>query len=256
MSRLKDKVMVITGAANGIGKSTSLIAAKHGAKIAVTDIQSTDGQVVVEEILRLGGQAHYWNMDTTNEEQVIQTVSNIEEFWGPVDVLVNNAGVAGLGQPTHETQKEDWLKVLDVNLTGCFLCTKHIVPSMMKSRGGSIVNISSVYGMVCSPNTAAYSASKGAIRSMTKADALTYAEYHIRVNSIHPGHIWTKLLENYGQQLPQGSEAFKKELETLYPLGRLGTPEDVAKSIVFLASDEAQFITGSELIIDGGYTAK
>jgi NAD(P)-dependent dehydrogenase (short-subunit alcohol dehydrogenase family) len=145
---------------------------------------------------------------------------------------------------------------MTVNAKSIFLNTKYVVPYMKRSGGGSIVNISSIYGITSAPNAATYSATKGAIRSMTKADALTYAECKIRVNSIHPGHIWTPLLENFANTLPGGPKSFKENLCKQYPLGHLGDPEDVAYGALYLASDESKFITGSELVIDGGYLAR
>lgn len=257
MHRLKNRVVIVTGGASGIGKSTCLVLAKHGATIAITDIQSFPGEQVANMIKKNGGLAEFWEMDVTKEAEIQKTVSSIEKNFEKIDVLVNNAGITiGSHKPTHERTEKEWDNIINVNSKGAFLCTKHVIPYMLKQKSGSIINISSIYGKISAAGASLYSASKGAITLMTKSDALLYAKDNIRVNSIHPGHIWTPLLESIANNLPQGPEKFKTELESLYPLGRLADPEDIAYGVLYLASDESKFITGSELVIDGGYTAK
>lgn len=256
MKRVEEKVVVVTGGSSGIGKASCLILAKEGAKVAVTDIDDEKGNQVVDEIEKAGGTAMYWNLDTTDEKRVEQVFNEIEEEFGPLDVLVNNAGISGVDKPTHTVTKEEWQRVIDVNLNGVFYCTKYAVISMKESGGGSIINLSSIYGIVGAPDLPPYHASKGAVRVMSKTDALFYAGDNIRVNSVHPGFIWTPLVEDLGKESPGGVDEFRKELDSLHPIGHVGDPDDIAYGILYLASDESKFVTGSELVIDGGYTAK
>lgn len=256
MKRAQDKVVVITGAALGIGKAAALLLAREGASVAVTDINDDAGNRVVEEIKQAGGTARYWSLDTADEENVRVVFADVVEQFGPITVLVNNAGIAGVNKPTHEVTREEWVKVINVNVNGVFYCTKHVIPIMRKAGGGSIINLSSIYGLVGAGDLPPYHASKGAVTLMTKNDALFYAQDSIRVNSVHPGFIWTPLVEQLGKESPEGVEAFRKELDSRHPLGHVGEPEDIANGILFLASDESRFMTGSELVIDGGYTAR
>ncbi|AKG19958.1 SDR family NAD(P)-dependent oxidoreductase [Calothrix sp. 336/3] len=255
MDRVKDKVVIVTGAALGIGRATSLLLAKEGAKVAVTDIRHDEGKALVEEIQEQNGEAVYWHLDVSQEPQVQQVVGEVAKKWGRVDVLVNNAGISGVNKPTHKITQEEWNAVMAINVNGVFLCTKHVIPLMLSGGGGSIINISAVYGLVGSPSVPPYHASKGAVRLMSKTDAVLYAANNIRVNSVHPGFIWTPMIEDAfkKQGLPQQG---RKYLDSLHPLGHMGEPEDVAYGILYLASDESKFVTGTELVIDGGYTAR
>ncbi len=171
-------------------------------------------------------------------------------------MLVNNAGIAGANKPTDELTEAEWDQVMDINVKGVFFCTKYVIPYMRDAGGGSIINLSSIYGLISAPDVPAYHASKGAVRLMTKTDALLYAKEQIRVNSVHPGYIWTPLVEELGEQSEEGVEGFRKHLDSLHPVGHVGEPDDIAYGIVYLASDESKFVTGSELVIDGGYTAQ
>ncbi|MCD6169176.1 MAG: SDR family oxidoreductase, partial [Candidatus Latescibacteria bacterium] len=182
--------------------------------------------------------------------------ADVAREFGKIDVLVNNAGIAGVNKPTHQITEEQWDKVINVNVKGVFFCTKHAIPYMQNTGGGSIINLSSIYGLVSAPDIPPYHASKGAVRLMTKTDALLYAKDNIRVNSVHPGYIWTPLVEDLGRKSPRGVEAFREQLDSLHPIGHVGEPEDIAYGILYLASDESKFVTGSELVIDGGYTAR
>lgn len=256
MKRVEDKVAIVTGGSSGIGKASCQVLAREGAKVAVTDIDDEKGQKVADEIEKSGGTATYWNLDTTDEDQVKKVFGEVEEKYGSLDVLVSNAGISGVNKPTHEVTQEEWKQVIDVNLNGVFYCTKYAVISMKESDGGSIINLSSIYGLVGAPDLPPYHASKGAVRVMSKTDALFYAEDNIRVNSVHPGFIWTPLVEAMGKESPQGVDAFREELDSLHPIGHVGEPEDIANGVLYLASDESKFVTGSELVIDGGYTAK
>jgi NAD(P)-dependent dehydrogenase (short-subunit alcohol dehydrogenase family) len=255
MGRVEGKVAIVTGGALGIGKASCLLLAKEGAQVAVTDILDKEGQEVVKEIKKSGGVALFWHLDVSNEKEVQRVFADIYNKLGKIDVLVNNAGIAGVSKPTHEITEEEWDKVMAVNVKGVFFCTKHVIPFMKKTGNGSIINLSSIYGIVSSPDVPPYHASKGAVRIMTKTDAFLYAKDNIRVNSVHPGFIWTPMVENYAKS--QGDvEEVRKVLDSLHPIGHVGEPDDIAFGIVYLASDESKFVTGSELVIDGGYTAR
>ena len=255
MGRVEGKVAIVTGAASGIGRAAAGLLAREGARVAVTDIVSEAGREAAEQISRLGGQARYWRMDTTDEQAVQSVFADVVATFGQLDVLVNNAGIAGVSKPTHELTLEEWNRTISVNLNGVFLCTKHAIPLLRRASGGSIINVSSVYGLVGAPNVPAYHAAKGGVRLMSKTDALLYAADGIRVNSVHPGFIWTPMVADRFRE--QGIvEEGRRQLDRLHPLGHVGEPEDIAYGILYLASDEAKFVTGSELVIDGGYTAQ
>lgn len=256
MGRVQNKVVVVTGGSRGIGKAACQLLAQEGANIAVTDIIDDEGQELVEQITADGGKAKYWHLDVVNEKDVKQVFAEIKEQFGVITVLVNNAGIAGSDKPTHELTEEEWNKVMNVNVKGVFLCTKHVIPDMQQAGGGSIINLSSIYGLVGAPDIPPYHASKGATALMSKTDALLYAKQNIRVNSVHPGYIWTPLVEDLAKRSGQGVEAFRNQLASLHPVGHVGEPMDIAYGILYLASDESKFVTGSELVIDGGYTAQ
>lgn len=222
MDRLKDKVAIVTGGAFGIGKATSIQLAKEGAKVAMTDIDDDAGTDTVRTIASDDDIAWYWHMDVSDEDEVQKVIEQIKEKFGKIDILVNNAGIAGANKATHELTNKEWNKVIQINVNGVFYCTKHVLPYMIKSGGGSIVNLSSIYGIISAPDIPPYHASKGAVRSMTKTDALLYAKNNIRVNSVHPGFIWTPLVENLAKKSPEGLEKYRKGLENLHPVGHLG----------------------------------
>lgn len=250
--RVAGKVALVTGASLGIGRACAKLLAAEGAAVAVTDVLDTEGQAVVDEICREGGTAGYWHLDVSNELQVEEVARMVKAKYGSITVLVNNAGIAGVDKPTHEIASEEWDKLMAVNVKGVFFCTKHALRQMLKNGGGSIINLSSIYGIVGAPDVPPYHASKGAVRMMTKTDALLYAPKGIRVNSVHPGFIWTPMVEGYLKGAPEG----RKALDALHPLGHIGEADDVAYGVLYLASDESKFVTGTELVIDGGYTAK
>ena len=256
MDRMKDKVAIVTGGSVGIGRAACLRLAAEGAAVAVTDIQDDAGNALVAEIEQAGGTARFWHLDVSNETEVRRVFSEVWEAFGGVDILVNNAGISGVDKPTHEIEEEEWDHVIDINVKGVFLCTKHAIPLMRTRGGGSIVNLSSIYGIIGAADLPPYHASKGAVRLMTKNDALLYAPDGIRVNSVHPGFIWTPLVEKLAERSSEGLEVFRQKLDSLHPIGHVGEPDDVAHAIVYLASDEAKFVTGSELVVDGGYTAQ
>ncbi len=256
MKRLEGKVVVVTGGALGIGKATCIALANEGAKVAITDILDEEGKKLEKEMISNNNTARYWNLNVASESNIRKVFSEINEVFGKIDVLVNNAGISGANKPTHEITEEEWDKVMSVNVKGVFLCTKHVISYMRQNNNGSIINLSSIYGLVGAPDIPPYHASKGAVRLMTKTDALNYAADNIRVNSVHPGFIWTPLVEAMGKESEEGLEEFRKNLDNLHPIGHVGEPEDIAYGIVYLASDEAKFLTGSELVIDGGYTCR
>lgn len=244
--RLDDKVALITGAARGQGKAEAELFAAEGATVIVTDVLNKQGNEVVDEITQNGDAAEYHELDVTEESNWESVVETVVDTYGSIDVLVNNAGVLTL-TPLHELTVEEWEMVIEVDQKGVFLGMKHVIPVMLEN-GGSIVNTSSIWGAVGTEGAAAYQAAKGAVRTMTKNAAITYADGGVRVNSIHPGLIDTPMVDD----LPDVVEAVSEQT----PVGRPGTTEEVAQGALFLASDEASFITGEELFIDGGLVAK
>lgn len=256
MRRLDNKVCIVTGGSNGIGKSTCLRLAEEGAKVAIADIDDDDGQSLRDQIRDSGGTAGFWHLDVTDETAVHQVFDEVADKLGGIDVVVNNAGISGADKPTDQVSSEEWKTVMDVNVNGVFYCTKAAIPHMRSKGGGSVVNLSSIYGIIGAPDIPPYHASKGAVREMSKTDAVLYAKEGIRVNSVHPGFIWTPLVEAMAEASEDGPEAFRAHLDDLHPVGHVGEPEDIAAGIAYLASDDAKFVTGSELVIDGGYTAR
>jgi len=255
MDRVKGKVAVITGAASGIGKATASLLAKEGAKVVIADINEADGKKAADEIGREGGESLFVKLDVTSEQDWSELIKKTVSEFGKVDVLVNCAG-ALFAKPIEETSLEDWRGLMSVNVDGVFLGIKHAIGAMKKSGGGSIINISSMAGIVGTiDDTAAYCASKGAVRLFTKAAALEFSKaghnYNIRVNSIHPGITETPLNEPLRKV-----EAIRQSLEARHPIGFLAKPIDIAYGILYLASDESRFATGAELVIDGGWTAQ
>ena len=259
MGRVEGKVAIITGSTYGIGEAIARVLAREGAVSIITGRSQEDGKKVVEAITSDGGKAEYYPLDVTDEKRIEEVVKAVHEKYGKIDILVNNAGVAGPNKPTHEYSRIEWERVFDVNVTGAFLCTKYVVPYMQKQKWGNIVYISSIYGIIGAPDLPAYHATKAANRVMAKIDALLYAKDNIRVNSVHPGFIWTPLVENFLKEQCGKSgiscEELKKQLDSKHPIGHIGEPDDIAYGVLYLVSDEAKFVTGSELIIDGGYTA-
>ena len=248
--RLQGKVALITGAARGQGAAEARLFAQEGAKVVLADVTAQEGIAVATEIAEEGADAIYVHLDVTNEADweaaIIETVSK----FGKLDILVNNAGIWRRGHVT-ETSSEQWDSILDVNSKGVFLGTKAAIPEMRKSGGGSIVNISSTAGLVGSRTSAAYSASKGAVRIFSKSTAIQYASEGIRANSIHPGPIDTDM----GDQVWPDATSREASISRT-ALARIGTAKDIAYGALYLASDEASFVTGSELVIDGGVTAQ
>ncbi|MBX9620529.1 MAG: glucose 1-dehydrogenase [Alphaproteobacteria bacterium] len=250
MARLSGKVALITGAGMGIGETEAILFAQEGAKVIATDINEEAGLDTVKKIEKAGYKAEFMKLDVRNESEWQQVTKAILEKYGKLDVLVNNAGILLL-KPLEETSEEEWRHVFQVNVMGVFFGCKHAVEGMKKAGGGSIINIASVYGIIGAPNAAAYEASKGAVRALTKAAAADLAKYKIRVNSVHPGLIDTPMT----QDTIKNPEKTKELLLTTI-MEHPGKSEEVALPVLMLASDESSYMTGSELIIDGGYTAR
>jgi NAD(P)-dependent dehydrogenase (short-subunit alcohol dehydrogenase family) len=261
--RLVGKVAILSGGASGIGAETGRVFAAHGASVVLCDVQDELGQSVAQEITDAGGVAEYRHLDVTDEEAWIALVADVERRYGKVNVLGNIAGISGrppevtvqtsgvmTGAALTETSLEQWNRIMDVNSTGVFLGTKSVIPAMRRAGGGSIINISSICGIVGSFANAAYHASKGSVRIFTKATAIQHAKDQIRANSVHPGFVDTPL----ARPGLLGNESGKARMDAT-PLGRFGKPSDIAYGCLYLASDEAAWVTGSELVIDGGMTA-
>lgn len=257
MKRVKNKVAIVTGGASGLGKSSAKLLAREGAKIVVSDIDEEGGKKVVQQIKEDGGEAIFIKQDVAKEDEWKNVIETTLETYGKLHILANSAGI-GLGGTVEDVTLEDWKNLIDINLNGTFLGTKYGIKGMRKTdEGGSIINFSSIEGLIGDPNLPAYNASKGGVTIFTKSAALHCAKqgYGIRINSIHPAYIWTPMVENFLKA--QGDvEEGKKQLESLHPVGHLGEPDDIGYGVVYLASDESKFMTGSELVIDGGYTAQ
>ena len=248
--RLEGKVALISGGARGMGAAEARLFAREGARVAVGDLLEEEGARLESEIAEAGGDCIFIRLDVTSEESWANAVELTVSRYGRLDVLVNNAGVYQKAR-VEDTTLEGWDRVMAINAAGPFLGTKAAVPAMRDSGGGSIVNISSTAGLVGSLHSTAYTASKGAVRLLTKATAVQYAGDGIRANSVHPGPIDTDMLAAVY------SDPEERRLRvSRIPMGREGTVDEVAYGVLFLASDESSFMTGSELVIDGGATAQ
>jgi len=258
MGRVDGKVAIVTGGASGIGKGCAELLAAEGATVVVTDIEKSMGENTVEGIIANGGTAEFIYHDVTDEEGWRDVVAHVVERYGALNVLVNNAGI-GIGGSILDMSLEDWQRQQAINLDGVFLGVKHAIPAMRASGGGSIINMSSVAGLKGSANLSAYNATKGGVRLFTKGVALECAQsrWPIRVNSVHPGVIDTPIWTKVNPEMLQGGNAIDIEAmaELGVPTGKVGYPRDIANGVLFLASDESSYITGTELVIDGGLSA-
>jgi 3alpha(or 20beta)-hydroxysteroid dehydrogenase len=251
MGRLDGKVALISGGARGQGATEAQLFAREGAKVVLGDILDVQGRQVEAEVKASGGEATYVHLDVTNEEHWRAAVDTAVRRYGKLDILVNNAGIL-LRKAIEEMTVEEWDRIMAINLKGVFLGTKYAIPAMRSAGGGSIINISSTAGLVGSPGgSSAYIATKGGVRLFTKATAIQHAKDKIRCNSVHPGPIATEMIRD----TLENQELWAQRLRRL-PMGRAGTPEDVAYGVLYLASDESSYVTGSELVIDGGTTAE
>jgi len=253
MGRLEGKAAIITGAASGIGRASAELFAKEGAWLTLADVDPK-GQGVADEISQTGGKAIFVKTDVSNPQEVQALVRTAVETYGRLDIMFNNAGIEGEQRFTADCSVENWDRVLAVNLKGVFLGMKYAIPEMLKNGGGVIVNTASTAGLTGYPSLPAYSASKGGVIQLTKTAALEYARKGIRVNCICPGGIFTPLVERFTVGLPK--EQIQKMVEMAHPVGRFGTPEEVARLALYLASDDSSFCTGAPFIIDGGMTAQ
>ena len=248
--RLEGKVALITGGAHGMGAEECRLFAREGARVVIADVLEEDGRQVEAEITEAGGEAMFILLNVSDEANWESAVQRIVARFGKLDVLVNNAGVTGSGEPNYASS-ETWDRLMEVNAKGAFLGINCAIPEMLKAGGGSIVNISSISGMVGQEYThPAYNASKGAVRLLTKATAVQHAKSNIRINSVHPGVLPPML--NSSERRAQ----FQDDMVKAVPMGREGLPIEVAYAVLFLASDEASYITGTELMVDGGFTAQ
>ena len=259
MSRVKNKTAIVTGGGSGLGEASSELLAEQGANVVVTDINLDTAEHTAQTICQRGGKAIALAQDVTDPNDWENVVKTAVSEYGALDVLVNNAGIAGAGAgPMEHVAFDDWRRVMSINLDSVFLGCQSAIKAMKDSGGGSIINISSIMGLVGGAG-AAYNASKGGVRLLTKSVAVYCGEngYNVRCNSIHPGYVWTPLVRgvvDFVEDIETEEELHAMLLEK-HPIGRLGEPRDIASGVLFLASEESSFMTGSELVIDGGYTA-
>ena len=252
MGRLDGKVALISGGARGQGAAEALLFAREGAKVVIGDLLDDEGKQIEAQIAELGGDASYVHLDVTSADDWDVAVQTALDRYSRLDILVNNAGIGGSGGGVEGETSENWDTTLDINAKGVFLGTKAAIPALRDSGGGSIVNISSIAGLIgLGSGNPAYAASKGAVRLLTKSTAIQYAAENIRCNSVHPGLIITAMTEGIFADPDR-----LKYWDDNTPLGRYGTVEDIANGVLFLASDESSYMTGSELVIDGGVTAQ
>jgi len=256
MDRLSGKVAIVTGSSSGIGKSCAVTFAKEGAKVAVVDIDSSGGQDTVDSIKRAGGEAIFVRTNVTSVEEVKKMVEEVSRHFGKINILHNNAG--GWKRALHDTVTEDsekeWKQLIELNLNSVYFVSSAVIPKMIESGGGSIINTATINAFMGQRETAAYSAAKAGVYQLTKAMALDYAEHKIRVNGLAPGEIVTPQHMATINTLPD-PKAATEALRLKIPLGRLGEPEDVALAALWLASDDSRYITGQVIVVDGGLTA-
>ena len=252
MGRLDGKVAFISGGARGMGAEEARLFAQQGAKVAIGDIIEEDGRKVEAEINEAGGECLFVRLDVTSEANWQDAIAATVSRFGALHILVNNAGIGGVGGLVEDTSVEDWDRVMDINGKGVFLGTKAAIPEMQTAGGGSIINISSQLGIVATDNSSPqYHASKGAVRILTKSTAIQFAPDGIRANSVHPGPVNTAMTERRRED----PEAFAL-MRSRIPLGRFAEPIEIANAVLYLASDESSFVTGSEVVVDGGWVAQ
>jgi NAD(P)-dependent dehydrogenase (short-subunit alcohol dehydrogenase family) len=255
MMRLKGKTAIITGGGDGIGHASALLFAREGAsKIAIVDFNAEKGKETVGLLRSEGIEALFIETDVRQSSDVQSMVGTVVEHFGRIDILVNNAGVAG-AVPVVDLSEDDWDRIIDTDLKSVFLCSKYVIPEMIKAGGGCIVNLASVLGIVARVRTSAYAAAKGGVILLTKNMALDYVSANIRINAVCPGFVMTELVRKYINRC-EDPEQTHRELADLHPMGRLAQPEEIAHAVLFLASGESSFVTGSSLVIDGGYSAR
>ena len=249
---LKDRVAIVTGASKGIGKGVAMVLAKEKVKVVVVALGEKEGKETVEEIRSFGGDAIFISCDVSNEANVKDAIAKTIDTYGQIDILVNNAGI-GVYKSVLDTSSEDWDRCLGVNLKGMFLCSKYAIPHMQKLGKGAIINMSSVHAHGSTKGSAPYDSSKGGITALTRSMAVDYGPT-IRVNAIAPGWVLTPLIQDLFDSYDD-PVAIQQQVESRQVMKRIGTPEDVGHATAFLVSDEASFITGTQLFVDGGMTA-
>jgi 3(or 17)beta-hydroxysteroid dehydrogenase len=259
VSRVENKTAIVTGGGSGLGAASCELLARQGAKVVVTDVNAESAEQTANIIEQRGGKAIALHQDVVDQDRWQEVIDTTVSEFGGLDVLVNNAGIVGAGVvPMEDVSFESWRQVMTINLDAVFLGCQAAIREMKSSEGGSIINISSIMGIVGGAG-AAYNASKGGVRLLSKSVAVYCGNnrYNIRCNSIHPGYIWTPMVKGIVDSVAEvdTEEALKLMLEAKHPIGRLGEADDIAQGVLFLASDESSFMTGSELVIDGGYTA-
>jgi len=247
-NRVAGKTAVVTGGRGDLGSATVRLLAEHGAKVASLDMAGTPPAVRHSEVTE-------YDVDVTNEDSVAAAVARIRNDLGAPDILVNAAGIIGPAGASHTASVPDFDLIFNVNVKGVWLMTKHVVPGMMENKAGSIINFSSIHGLTGGRSVPLYHATKGAVRLLSKSDAAAYGAHGIRVNSIHPGSMNTRMSRRSAEQSDVGAERYYRQLVGSNPLPRQGEPDEIAYGVLYLASDESRFTTGSELVIDGGYTA-
>jgi meso-butanediol dehydrogenase/(S,S)-butanediol dehydrogenase/diacetyl reductase len=252
MGRVDGKAAIVTGAASGLGRAAAERLAEEGACVCVSDVDAAAGKAVVDGIKQAGGKAIFVKADVSKERDAERLVNATVKTFGRIDVLVNNAGIRASGS-VHQTSLADWEKIMAVDLRGVYLCARFAVPHMLEQRAGSIINISSVSGVLGDYGMAAYNAAKGGVTNLTRNMALDYARDGIRVNAVCPGSIMTPMLEGAYSEI--GHREASRKFNAAYPPGRVGEPREVAHLILFLASDESRFVSGANILIDGGITA-
>jgi len=253
MKGMQDKVAVVTGGSSGIGRATALAFANEGTKVVIADVDVTCGEMVAREIKQAGGEAIFVKTDVSNATDVQALINKAVETYGRLDFAVNNAGIGGIFAATADYPEDEWRRLIDINLTGVWLCMKYEIPQMLKQGGGVIVNMSSILGQVGFANAPAYVSAKHGVIGLTKVAAIEYATHDIRVTAVCPAFISTPMVENAG--IKEGTEMYNM-VAGLHPIKRLGKPQEVADLVVWLCSDGASFVTGSAILVDGGFVAQ